>query len=205
MRYSKDILKYYLILLLGLILVACGPEEPTPTEFSPTLTIQAPTATFSPEPPTPTPEPLAAIVNGEEITLAEFESEFQRFFASQDLDQLDLSEDAELIVLQELIDRLLFAQSARQEGFVLSDEDLQARMATLVAEVGGEDEMAKWLEEQGYNQSNFIEALRVSIAAAWMRDLILSEVPETAEQVHARQIFTTDQDQADRIFTQLQG
>jgi peptidyl-prolyl cis-trans isomerase C len=62
-----------------------------------------------------------------------------------------------------------------------------------------------WLQEHGYTEIDFLESLRLSVAAAWMRDQVLLAVPGIAEQVRARQIFTTDPDQANQIYNQLQA
>jgi peptidyl-prolyl cis-trans isomerase C len=202
---SRIVIKSLMILLLGLFLVACDAEEPAPTEISNTPTIQIPTATFTPFPPTPTPVPLAAKVNRQEITMDEFESELQRFMTSQELEQVNTNDIVELIVLQELIDRLLLAESAWQNGFVVNDEALQTRLDLLVEEVGSQEEMDNWLLKHGYTESSFLESLRVAMAAAWMRDQVLLAVPNTAEQVHARQIFTNDPEVADQIYNQLQA
>jgi len=41
------------------------------------------TPTVTPIPPSPTPEPLVAQVNGDEILLSDFESEWQRYQSAQ--------------------------------------------------------------------------------------------------------------------------
>jgi peptidyl-prolyl cis-trans isomerase C len=205
MRNTKIILSSMLSLFLLLSLIACEVDEPTPTAVLDTPTEQTPTPTFTPVPPTPTPVPLAARVNDKVITLHEFEAELHRYLASQELDQLETGDESELIVLQELIDRLLLAQLAWQNGFEFSDADLQARFANLVDEIGGQEEMDNWLQEHGYTETSFLESLRLSVAAAWMRDQVLLAVTNIAEQVRARQIFTTDPDQANQLYNQLQA
>jgi parvulin-like peptidyl-prolyl isomerase len=82
---------------------------------------------------------------------------------------------------------------------------MQERMGKLVEQVGGEQVLQEWIETQGYRQETFELALRRSIEAAWMRDQILAQVPETAEQVHARQILTYDQGEADQALRELKS
>ena len=48
-------------------------------------------------------------------------------------------------------------------------------------------------------------ALSASIAAVWQRDQIINAVPETALQVHARQILVFDEESADEIYAQLES
>ena len=62
-----------LILVLTVGLAACS------TPFGPRATPTLPPPTPTPAPATPTPPPLAAIVNGEYITKAEFEAELGRY------------------------------------------------------------------------------------------------------------------------------
>jgi peptidyl-prolyl cis-trans isomerase C len=192
-------------IILILVLVACDVEEPQPTQVPNTPTLPTPTATITPLPPTQTPIPLAARVNGEGISMEEFQAELERFVAAQELDSIDLGEKVDIFVLSDLIDRYLLAQAAWQAGFTLGEEELQVRMAALVDEIGGEEVFSSWLVAHGYSEDSFEEALRLSIASAWMRDQILASVPETAEQIRARQIFTSTAEQANRILNQLQA
>lgn len=194
-----------LILIMAVMLIACDVEEPPPTLVPNTPTQPIPTATATAIPATPTPIPLAARVSGEGITLQEFEAELNRFLEVQEAEGLDVGVEAEKIVLDYLIDRHIFAQAAWQAGFLLEDEELQARMGVLVEEVGGEEAMGVWMVTHGYTDVSLIEALRLAISAAWMRDRILEEVPIITEQIHARQIYTTSTDQADQILSRLQA
>ncbi|HQF70596.1 MAG TPA: hypothetical protein PLH39_04880, partial [Promineifilum sp.] len=79
------------LLALLLLLVAGCRQNPAATgetaPATPAITATRPppvASTSTPVPPTPTPtEPLAALVNGEDITLAAFERELARFTAAQ--------------------------------------------------------------------------------------------------------------------------
>src|SRR5678815_5678984 len=75
LQSTKTIL-IFLTLLTALGFSACASLS-TPEIAS------TPTATFTPEPPTATPEPLALTVNGEGITLAEFNAEVARYTTAQ--------------------------------------------------------------------------------------------------------------------------
>ena len=68
--------------LLGLI-SACGESTPSITVTKMPSSTLIPTRTVTPLPPSPTPIPLAATVNGEEITLQEYEAELNRFLSAQ--------------------------------------------------------------------------------------------------------------------------
>jgi peptidyl-prolyl cis-trans isomerase C len=188
-----------LILFLALGLSACASFSPP----EPTLT---PTATFTPEPPTATPEPMALTVNGEGITVVEFNAEVQRYRTSQEALGKSLTpEESTDAVLQDLTAQLLLAQAAHTNGFTLDESGLQARIESLAAQVGGADALSRWQAEQGYSEQAFRSALKRAAEAAWMRDKILAEVPSTAEQVHVQQILLYNQGDAQSFLTQLNG
>jgi len=196
---QRTFIPIFLILLTALGLSACA----SLIKPEPTLT---PTATFTPEPPTATPEPMAFTVNGEGVTLVEFDAEVARYTKSQDtLGKTITSEDATKSVLDDMIAQVLLAQGAHANGFSLDDAALQARIDALVAQIGGADKLAAWQSEHGYSDQSFRLALRRGAESAWMRDKIIAEVPSTAEQVHAQQILLYNQDTAQSFLTQLNG
>jgi peptidyl-prolyl cis-trans isomerase C len=188
-----------LTLLTALGLSACA----SLIKPEPSLT---PTATLTPEPPTATPEPMALTVNGEGITVVEFDSEVQRYLAAQEaLGKTVSSTDAASAVIEELTVQLLLAQGARANGFTLDDDALQARIDGLAAQVGGGANLSHWQTDHGYSELAFRSALRRSAEAAWMRDKIIAELPSTAEQVHVQQILLYNQETAQSFLTQLNG
>jgi peptidyl-prolyl cis-trans isomerase C len=189
-----------LILALALGLSACASSS-TP-EAAPTILV----ATFTPAPPTPTSEPMALTVNGEGITVAEFEAEAQRYASAQTglgkpVDQAAV----ENAVTDDFIAQLLLAQSARTNGFVLDEAGLQARIDALSAQVGGAEALSAWENAHGYSEQAFRSALKRAGEAAWMRDRIISNVPSTAEQVHVQQILLYNQATAQNFLLQLNG
>lgn len=195
-------------LLAGSLLVsACGAatEVPAPTGETPPASPVPPTHTPTPVLPTPTPMPLAARVNGEEITLAEFEQELARYQAAMDGSgaALEPGPEARQRVLDDLVDQILLAQGARQAGFVLADSELQSRLEALAREAGGEAALAEWQAANGYTPESFVRALERAIAAAWMRDRLIAAVPDKAEQVHARQILLHNEEQAREVLARL--
>ena len=196
---QRTFIRTFLTFFFALGLSACAsffPPEPTLT----------PTATLTPEPPTATPEPMALTVNGDGITVVEFNAEIQRYLTSQtNLGKTVSPEAAEESVKEDLTAQLLLAQAARENGFSLDEAGLQARIESLVAQVGGAEALSKWESEHGYNEQAFRSGLQRAAEAAWMRDKILAEVPSTAEQVHVQQILLYNQDTAQSFLTQLNG
>jgi peptidyl-prolyl cis-trans isomerase C len=193
-------------------LAACRAKPPlsTPTEVeiqaaTPTPTLAVPTA----EPtPTLTPIPLAALVNGEAVTLEEYQAELARYQIALDSGTnlaTDTSSKPSQFVLDDLISQVLLAQSASAQGFVQDEAAIQARWDQLASQAGGSQALEGWMANNSYTAENFRKALTRSIAAAWMRDQILSALPVTAEQTHARQILLYNSTQANEVFAQLQA
>jgi len=179
-------------------LSACG------SLAGPTATATPSIPTETPIPPTPTPPPLAATVNDEWITETEFLAEVDRYTAAQEaLGNEASSDDADQVVLDDMIAQVLLAQAARADGFEITEADLGSRIEALTAEVGGMDALETWQSEHGYTDESFRSALKRASEAAWMRDKIIAEVPGTAEQVHARQILLYNEEAAQKVASQL--
>lgn len=193
-------LKKLLIFVLLVLLTACSAGADlfaTPTPVPPTLT---------PLPPTATLPPMALTVNGEGITLDEFNAELARYQAAQTaLGKQPSDQDAAGAVTDEFVSELLLAQGAKEAGFSLDDAALQTRIDALVAKLGGADKLSAWQQAHGYSDESFRVALKRQAQAAWMRDKIVAGVPSTAEQVHVRQILLYNQENAQKIWDRLQA
>jgi peptidyl-prolyl cis-trans isomerase C len=188
-----------LTLLTALGLSACA-------SLSTTEPASTPTATFTPAPPTATPEPMALTVNGEGVTVFEFDAEVARYIAAQEaLGRTVPSADATSAVIDDFVAQLLLAQTARANGFALDDAALQARIDALAAQVGGMEALSRWQSEHGYSEQVFRSAVRRGAESAWMRDKVISNIPSTAEQVHIQQILLYNQATAQSFLTQLNG
>ena len=194
-----------MLLTLALGLSACASYSTTASSPNgePDST---PQPTFTPVPPTPTSEPMALTVNGEGITVSDFDAEVKRYTTAQTgLGNEVSSSDAASNVLQNFIAELLLAQAARADGFTLDDAALQARVDSLAADIGGAEALSAWQADQGYSEPSFRRTLKRAAEAAWMRDKIISNVPRTAEQVHIQQILLYNQETAQSFLTQLNG
>lgn len=199
----QAITKFLFLGVIGLLISGCGEIEEVATPTYTPIDSPVPTITQTPIPPTATPIPMAVIVNGVGITMEEYKAELNRYLsAAGNQTVIDQTEAAE-IVLEDLISQTLFAQAAEDNGFTISDEILQTRMENLIESAGGELSFSNWLTENGYTQQSFEKTLVRSIMGAWMRDEILADVPQSAEQVHVRQIFFLNLDQADQVLREL--
>ncbi|MBV6450077.1 MAG: Foldase protein PrsA [Anaerolineales bacterium] len=189
----------WILLTLALGLSACASVSTVPPAPSPS-------ATYTPLPPTATSEPLALTVNGEGVTVVEFDSDVQDYIAAQAaLGNTVDSSAATSAVIDDLVAQLLLAQAARADGFELDDSALQARMDALAQQLGGADALEAWKNAHGYGESAFQSALKRAVESAWMRDKIISSVPVAAEQVHLQQILLYNEDTARSFLLQLNG
>src|SRR5436189_3377219 len=113
--HSKKFIRILLTLLTALGLSACA-------SLSTPKIVSTPIASATPEVPTATSEPLALSVNGESITLAEFNAEVARYTAAQTaLGKTVDSATATSAVIEDLTAQLLLEQGARANGFTLDD------------------------------------------------------------------------------------
>lgn len=175
---------------------------PVPSEVESAATPTVP-QTVVPEPtltPTATPVPLALMVNGEGVSLDDYTRAVQRFQAGI---PTATAEEAARRVQADLIDQLLLSQAAVEAGFAFGEGEFETRLAALIADAGGEEAFNAWMAANFYTRELFERDLRRSIAAAWMRDRIYAEVPASAEQVRARQIRLTTQEEAESVLTEL--
>ncbi len=154
--------------------------------------------------PAPTIEPMAAMVNGEIISVQEYQLELARFQAAR-TSKTELTDKDKNKVLDDLIDLTLLMQGAKENGYVLDDAQLQQRLANLIEKAGGAQTFQAWLEMNHYSEPSFRMALRRATEAAWMRDKIAASVPSEADQAHARQMLFFDINDANKIYSRLQA
>lgn len=203
-------------LSLLLILVACGGEPgatgtapaPPPPTAPPTTAVPAaaPTAT-------PLPAPQAAIVNGWQILLADYEQRvapYEQTLLTQGLDPSTAEGQARLAeirqeVLDNLIDTVLIEQRALDLGVSVSDADLEAQTAADIEAGGGQAAFDEWLQATGLTHGDYKQMLHEALLTQRVMDAVTASVPQVAEQVHARQIVVASQEVAGQVLAELQA
>jgi parvulin-like peptidyl-prolyl isomerase len=199
MRSKPSFALILIVLTFSLGISACAAfgNSSTPTPALPTTT---------PVPPTATPPPSVATVNGEYLTVTEFQAELERYKLSQNSLGVTVSEeDANKAVLEDMIAQTLLAQAARENNFTLTESDLKSKIASLAESIGGVEALSAWQASHGYDAESFQTALKRSTEAAWMRDKIIADVPTNVEQIHLRQILTYNEEDARVALDQLNG
>jgi parvulin-like peptidyl-prolyl isomerase len=140
---------------------------------------------------------MAIKVNDGGIFVSDYEEELKRYDAAiATLGKTSSPEESKARVIDDLTGSELLYQAAVKGGFKLADADLQAHLAQLAQETGGEAGFNSWLQNNGYSLDSFKRRLTRDLGAAWERDEIIKAVPTTAEQIHARQIFFSREESA---------
>jgi peptidyl-prolyl cis-trans isomerase C len=190
-------------LLLGLIFFSCTTkkEEPAP----------APAPTVSPD------VRIVATINGDPITLAEFQERFARAgFKPDEGAELNVKED----FLNRLIERMMLLREAQRRRIKISLPEINKRIETLHTE-NGEDvkdtlaglgiDFEKWKADVW--EDMMIERLlarevgkRVSVSSAEVRRYYQANLPEfeKPEQVRVRQIVVATELEAQKVMEVLQ-
>lgn len=186
-----------LSLLIGFILSGCNGLGKNSATSTPTLL---------PSTPTPTELPMALQVNSEGITLTEYQADLARLQkADSDQGSSSTPEQQRDRVIENFTDQLLLEQAAQKGSFSVDDATLKARVDALSSSLGGADKLSAWEIANGYTEDTFKIALKREIMADWQRDQIINAVPQTADQVHAKQILVQDEVNAESILTQLKN
>ena len=155
--------------------------------------------------PTPTEAPLAARVNGEGISLAEYEAELNRFRSGvEQLGEQYDSQQAEQEVMDDLVAQTLFAQAAVAQNYFVDEVDLKVKIDQYAEAAGGQDALQTWIIENFYDSDSFRAAVSRDMAVIWMRNFLIAQVPQKTEQIHARQILVNSENEAIGIQRQLE-
>jgi parvulin-like peptidyl-prolyl isomerase len=214
-------IRFLLILLPFALLLACQNSE----ELLPTIApsgsqttedglappvisndpIVLPTETAVPI--TPTPDlPLAALVNGEPLLLAAFETELARYEeASAELGHSSGTETYGSLVLNVLIEQLLIRQAAAAAGIVITDEMVDQEIAKLQSAAQSADNFAAWLETNRYTEAEFRQAVADGLIQEQMVTAVTADVPFAVEQVRARYIQVDDANLANTLLAQIRN
>lgn len=211
--------RWWAILLLVLFLAACasgeGRDRSTaspqpvivvstvePTQGPPTATPTVPPPTATPT-PTP-PAPLAALVNGRYVFLADYERLVAQYEQSLADFGVDLGSDegrarlAEVRqeILEGLIDEALVAQAGDELGVAVSDEELSAQLQADIEAGGGQAAFDEWLSSTGQTRQDYRAMLLRSLISQRVWDAVTADVPEAVEQVRARTIVVGSEAEA---------
>lgn len=162
-----------------------APQEPTPIPASPTPS-----------------EPLAAMVNGEPILLSDYEKELARYQqAESELGATGANYSQ--IAIDALVERALISQAAAANGVTVTEEEVSTRLVELEETSGSPENFDAWLETNQWTEEEFREAIKAELLTQKMIEMITADVPQTAEQIHARYIRVDDEALAQTLLEQI--
>jgi parvulin-like peptidyl-prolyl isomerase len=214
------------VMLLLVALITCAAcasavGTPIPTQ-PPTVSSSATSAPGVTGQPTaipediasPTPEPpVAALANGQPIYLADYDQALAQYKA--DLEEQGVDPDSEegqedlayarSWILNVMIEQSLTEQAAAEAGIVVTDEEVDAYVADLIAEYGGEDAFRTRLAEMGDTYDSAWQKTRSGLIGMAMMQQISEDVPSVTEHVHARHILVDTQQEAQSLLNQLKA
>jgi peptidyl-prolyl cis-trans isomerase C len=185
-------------------LAACSPSRPPTIEGPlPTSITAGPNPTIPP--PTATSIPVAAIVNGQTISLEEYQAELGRFESGQASLGIELAtlDGYQGQVLQVLIDRALLVQGALAAGFTVDKGTLATKLAEIIDDAGGQVAFEAWLTDNGFTAQTFTEALRKDALASLIIEQVSGTVSTTGEQAHARHILLFTREEAEEARAEI--
>ena len=156
------------------------------------------------QPTQPTEEPLAARVNGEPITLAQFVRERERRALGMMVEPA--TQDAfDAQVLASMIDQVLINQGAARAGIVITDEEIDAELAVQaeLATASGTT-LEEVIAAQLYTMDEYRAVIRDMLTVQKLSDVVANVSPY-AEQIHSRHILVADEALARDLIAQLQA
>jgi len=153
----------------------------------------------------------AAVVNGQPIALAEYETQAQvalDYYLQQP--GVDPESESGKIALAQLsrqvldwmIDQVLIEQAATREGISI-DAEVDAEAQKMRSE--DEARFDQWLAANGMTMESFKRRLRSEMMAAALSERVASNIPTHVEQVRASHILLSTQDEADQVLALLEA
>jgi len=156
---------------------------------------------------------VLATVNGQDITWADYQPELFRALnvvTQQYAVDWNQAENVALIpqlqdqILQNVADRTLLRQLAAQDGYVVTDSDLQTRIISDTAEIMASGYFSSFVQyEQDYGLTDEYFARLVEDELIIEHLTSKQEIARQEEQVHARHILVATEDEAKTVLARL--
>jgi parvulin-like peptidyl-prolyl isomerase len=189
--------------LLLLLVAACG-SNTSATQPTAVVPEQAapPTVAAVAMPTNEQGVQLVARVNGQEITLPEFERTLaRRQLETNAADVNALRSD----VLTQLIEQEVIIQGAAAQQLSVSEADIQAELSAMAQAAGTPEAWNDWLTSNLYTQEEFVETLRSTLITNLVRDQLTTDLAGNVSQVHARHILVRTEAEARDLLTRIQN
>jgi parvulin-like peptidyl-prolyl isomerase len=190
-----------IIFIVSIFLIGCLPKWEAQGTTSVTNTPEIVEIQVT---PSPTSLPLAIRVNEGGILMSDYLEEYKRLdSASVELGKNYTPEEIKNRLVQDLIGQEILYQAAQKSGFSFSDQEYETYLNSLVDKAGGIDAFNSWKNTNFYTENSFRRFIIRSLGASYQRDQIIQSLPNTVEQVHARQIFFSREESANNYKQQI--
>ncbi len=143
--------------------------------------------------------PLAARVNGVEITLAQLDRAVERRqlqAAVPDITALR-AEELDILIQQEIV-----RQGAAGLGITVSDAAVDAEVQEYYSILGSDQAWQDWLIQNGYTEPEFREALRLDLITQRLIETVV-DLDQPVLHVHARHILVYTAEEAAAVVARL--
>ena len=191
-----------------------APQAEAPTEPDSAESVGEPPEAPPAEPPAPTEaQPLAVVVNGQPIYLADYERALAQYEGSLQAQGIDptTSEGQEFLaqrrdwLLTVMIEQMLTEQAAIAADVSVTDEEVNAYIQEMITYTGGEEAYRTELAQWGQTEEDAWQDVRAQLIGGRMTQRVTDAIPTVTEHVHARHILVDTPEEADRILAQLQA
>lgn len=184
---------------------ATATDAPTAAAMQTTPERAAQNETSTQEPALPLTddgEQIVARVNGEPITLSEFQRAVDRNqIAAGDIASYDAAAEMEL---QKLIEQTVINQAAAEMGITVSDEAVQAEYEAMREIMPDDSEWQNWLMENRFiSEREFREASREALLTQRLQQRVIEDADVTVPQVRARHILVETEAEAQQVVQRL--
>ncbi|MBQ2021815.1 MAG: SurA N-terminal domain-containing protein [Peptococcaceae bacterium] len=153
------------------------------------------------------PAGTVATVNGVAISQEELDANFNQFMQMYGAYGVDTSDETLQInlrnsLLESLIVQELIVQEAENREITVSDEEVNAYIQSVKDSYGDADAYVKVLEENGYTEASYAEAVREQMVIELFRDDLVNH-PEVVDVAKARHILVATEEEALDVIAQL--
>lgn len=145
-------------------------------------------------------EQLVARVNGEMITLAEFEAAFDRQSLPNDAASYDALAAA---LLETIIEQRLINQAAAEMGVTVTEAEVDAELDRNRAEMGSDDQWQAWLAENNFTEAALRQSLRDWLVTQRVQDAVVQIEMSEVTEVRARHIVVDTEAAANDVINRL--
>ena len=181
MRIPRGVAALIVLAILALGLVACGSNN----------------------------EDVVAIVNGEEITKAEFDATYERIISQASITP-DETQTVEYqkAVLEMMIDSMLIRQEAERLKADLSETTITAQVEAYIESYGGQEQFEASLESAGLTEDDLRKIIKDQLAQQFLSEYAsnetsVTELPEDYALLEHILLAETDEETATAVYQKV--